>query len=160
MRELRIRAPGDLRWYTSVMALPGLEHILGCLWTATAGGPYDLVPDACIDLVWVMTGEIILCGPETTGWSFELPHGTAATGARFRPGAAPAVLGVSARTWINARTPLRNVLDESTERALRDQLLVAPDLDGQRVVLEQFVADLVGRAPRRCAVDLQLATEN
>ena len=46
------------------------------------------MPDGCVDVVWLDSGEAWVCGPETAAWSFSLPRGVQAAGVRFRPGAA------------------------------------------------------------------------
>jgi AraC-like DNA-binding protein len=57
-------------------------------------GAHDLVPDACVDVVWVSDGSVWICGPETRGWTFQVPGGSEAVGIRFRPGHAGAAFRV------------------------------------------------------------------
>ena len=87
-----------------------LRPVLACWYTASSDGPHRLVPDACIDLVAVDDGSLWLCGPEKLGWDFELPRGLQATGVRFRPGAAPAILGVAASRLGSRRWRVADVL--------------------------------------------------
>lgn len=115
-----------MSWYSAVCALETLRHVLACSYTATSTPPRRLVPDACIDVVAISDGGLWVCGPERTGWDFELPHGWRSIGVRFRPGAAPAVLGVSAAMLADRRWRLRDVLGVDVERRLAVHLCVLP----------------------------------
>ena len=75
-------------WYEPVDAPTDLTGLLACSWTARPSGRHRLVPDGCVDLLALTSGALVLCGPETTAWTIELPIGTLAVGVRFRPGAA------------------------------------------------------------------------
>src|SRR4051812_41749705 len=97
-------------WYVPVPSPPELDHVLACSWTATPSGRHHLVPDACIELLWLSTGHIWVCGPETTAWDFELRADTVGAGVRFRPGVAPALFDVSADSIRDRRVALRDVL--------------------------------------------------
>ena len=128
-------------WYTPVASPPSLDRILACSWTAAPSGTHRLVPDACTDLLWISTGSIVLCGPETTAWDFALPAGTTSVGVRFRPGKGPHVFGVDASTIRDRRVPLSRLVDQAVAQRL-SQLL--QDLSGpaQRMhALEHFVAE-------------------
>ena len=83
-----------MAWYTPVDPPAPLSSVLACVWTARPVGRHLLVPDACCDLLWLSTGSMWLCGPDTHAFSFELAQGTEAVGVRFRPGYAGQVLGV------------------------------------------------------------------
>ncbi len=81
-------------WYEPHPTPADLSATLACSWTATPSGRHRLVPDACVELLWLTTGPVIVCGPETRAWTFELPKPTRAIGVRFRPGAAGPILGL------------------------------------------------------------------
>ncbi len=85
------------RWFEPVPPRPDLDRVLACSWSARPTGRHRLVLDACLDLLWLSTGELWLCGPETSAWTFPLPANVEAVGVRFRPGVAPALWDLDAR---------------------------------------------------------------
>ena len=129
-------------WYLERPPAPPLAGELACTWTADVGGePRDLIPDACIDLLWVGDGSLVLCGPETAGWTFALPPSTTAVGVRFRPGVAPGVLGLDASELLNRRVRLEQLWGDRTVRRLRGRIDDAATADARVAVLQ----DVVGR---------------
>ena len=106
------------------------------------------MPDGCVDLVSTSDGSLWLCGPERTGWDFELPDGASATGVRFRPGAASAVLGRSAAGLADTRWRLRTIVGGDAEDELRSDVAKVGRADTS-AALERFVAVLVGRMTPR-----------
>ncbi len=78
------------------------------VWTRTvqAGATtYRVLPDGCLDLIWV-DGALIVAGPDTTAQVGQNPAGTRYVGLRFPPGTGPAVLGVPAHELRDRRVPL------------------------------------------------------
>lgn len=74
-----------VQWPTDAPADLGDE--VACLWSAEMAAGERLVPDGCIDLVWIPEqGRLWVCGPERTSWTSPTPEGTTAVGARLRPG--------------------------------------------------------------------------
>lgn len=121
-------------WYSPTSPSPDLADTLVCGWTARTQGEHLLVPDACMDILWIRGVGIRVCGPETTAWSFALPPGTESVGVRFRPGAASHLLGTSAAEIRNIRVGLGDVLGSTWERKLTDRLDNAP-ADAERIAL-------------------------
>jgi methylphosphotriester-DNA--protein-cysteine methyltransferase len=76
----------------------GLEPLVACLWEGleTTDRPWRLVPDGCVDLIWVGGRELVVAGADTGPRVIDLPAGTRSLGVRLRPGAAGAVLGMPA----------------------------------------------------------------
>ncbi len=134
-----------MRWYVPVEPPGSLTPFVVCSWTATPTGSQLLVPDACIDVLWVSTGEMWVCGPELKAWRFELPAGTTAVGVRMRPGAAPSLFDFDASSIRNARQRLGVFVGADTERRLAARIEAAPTPDGRRAVVESYVADLASR---------------
>lgn len=120
-------------------------------------GKHHLVPDGCIDMLWINNGAIWVCGPETTAWDFELAAGSSAVGVRFLPGVGPALLGISAGTITDLRVPLRDAVGRDAEDQLRAAIEHAPDADHRRRVLERFVESLVARRAAESQRDLEFA---
>ena len=144
-------------WYVPVASPPTLDRYLACSWTAVPTGKHRLVPDGCIDMLWINNGAIWVCGPETAAWDFELPAGTSAVGVRFLPGVGPALLGVSAAMISDARVPLRDLMGSRVEDDLRSEIGSARDPDGRRRVLERFVEALAAQTADTCQHDLEFA---
>jgi methylphosphotriester-DNA--protein-cysteine methyltransferase len=76
----------------------GLEAVVACLWEHE---PADdraqrIVPDGCMDLIWVADRELVIAGPDTRPRSVQLQARARSSGIRLRPGAAGAVLGLPA----------------------------------------------------------------
>lgn len=97
--------------------------LVACTWeqvTAT-GHQQRVVPDACVDLIW--SGErLIIAGPDTKARVVALAPGSRLVGARVRPGAAGAVLGVPASELRNASLDAADVLGRDVAAALLEHL--------------------------------------
>jgi AraC-like DNA-binding protein len=125
-----------------------LAPLVECLWRQTAGEDrvQRVVPDGCVDLIWVTDGAGVraqVAGPDT-GVHFEtMPAGTSIAGVRFRPGVAAAVLGLPLHALRDERAPLPEVwgptAGELTERVLTAE---RPEAAAARVVV-----DRLGRRP-------------
>jgi AraC-like DNA-binding protein len=124
-------------WYVE---RPSVGGPLQCTWTASVGGAERrLIPDACLDLLWIDTGRLVLCGPETTAWTFALPPGVTAVGVRFRPGAAGSVLGVDVSELREVRVPVADLWGDGPARRLSEQLADAASPSARVTLLEDVV---------------------
>lgn len=85
-----------MTWYQPAAVAKDLSDDLVTSWVVRTEGGHRLIPDGCVDVLWVGNGTAWVCGPETAAWSVSLPPGTPAVGVRFRPGRAGSVLGVDA----------------------------------------------------------------
>jgi hypothetical protein len=117
---------------------------LHCSWTRVTGGSGTVLPDGCLDLMWV-GGELVVAGPDTVASRSEVPGGVEIAAVRFRTGAAPAVLGLPASQLRDRRVPLGELwagagplarrVDDATDRvavledAVRRRLADAPAPD-------------------------------
>ncbi|MUL41695.1 AraC family transcriptional regulator [Streptomonospora sp. PA3] len=136
-----------MTWYTPAPAAPDLAGDLVLRWTARIEGRHRLVPDGCVDLLWIDNGRLVVCGPETTGWTFSLPPGSAAVGVRFRPGRVGPVLDMDVADARERRVPVEDVLGPAAQRGLLDRLEEART-DRERVaVLEDLVRRRRQEAP-------------
>jgi AraC-like DNA-binding protein len=97
------------------------------VWTNTPSGtdPSRILPDGCMDLMW-NEGRLIVAGPDTRahvtgggtgGWA----------GVRFRPGTAPALLGVPAHELRDRRVSLSDLRPASEVRHLTARVNAAAD---------------------------------
>jgi AraC-like DNA-binding protein len=119
---------------------PGLG--LACVWTRTsaAAGAQLVVPDGCMDIIWSADG-VQVAGPDTRGRAARLPAGARLVAVRFRPGAAPHVLG-------------------SPAEALRDRMVDLTELwgaEGRRVADEAAAGDPAAVLQRAVAGRLRRA---
>lgn len=134
-------------WYRPVAAPRHLDRWVACSWTATPSGPHRLVPDGCIDLLWLSNGRLVLCGPESRGWLFELPAGTTAVGIRFRPGVAPRLFDFDASSIHNQQVPFTRLAGHELATELADRLDAAPDDEARRQRLETWFAGHIESNP-------------
>jgi AraC-like DNA-binding protein len=111
--------------------MPYLEHahpspLLACTWERIASGQAQrIVPDACVDLIW--NGEdLIVAGPDTGPRLVTLPAGAEVYGARLRPGAAGAVLGLPASELRDVTVTAAEVLGHEAVDPLLESLATDP----------------------------------
>ena len=79
--------------------------------SATAGSahPHRVLPDACVDIVWIGAAPPVVAGPATRAVIVELPPRTTVVGVRFHPGTAPALLGLPAVELLDREVPLDEI---------------------------------------------------
>jgi AraC-like DNA-binding protein len=143
-----------MRWFAPSGPSPDLGSVLACRWSATSAGRHELIPDGSIELLWIEGGGTWLCGPDTHGWGFDLPAGTAMSGVRFRPGAGATVVGLDACEVRDLRVPLADVVGARSERILSERLADA-DGPGERLTLfEDLVRRRVADPPADPTADL------
>ena len=125
-------------WFRPELPAADLRTAVECTWDAAVQGRHDLVPDGSVELLWIDGRGVWVCGPDTTGWSFDLPAGTRTTGIRFRPGAGGLALGFAARELVDRRARLADVLSDTAERRIGDELASAGNAAARRRALERF----------------------
>ncbi|MEA2143043.1 MAG: hypothetical protein QOI64_1473, partial [Solirubrobacteraceae bacterium] len=104
--------------YREHRAPPALAPWLACTWERRDGGgdPVRVLPDGCIDIVWTQGAGTHVVGPNTTAFLVALDAGVHVVGARMRPGAAPALLGVDAAPLRDGRRSLADVWQDHGRR--------------------------------------------
>jgi len=90
---------------------PALAGRVLCLWSQVIGdGTVELrhrvLPDGCIDIVWIGDAPAVVAGPATGPVVVPLAPRTTVVGIRLRPGVASGLLGPSASELLNRDTPL------------------------------------------------------
>jgi len=105
-----------------------------------------VVPDGCIDIVWVRGRPPGVAGPATLPVLANLPVDALVLGLRFRPGHAPAYLGAPADALLNSDVPLRELWADAADR-LADALEAAPSLTDALRVLEEAVVQQRKESP-------------
>jgi hypothetical protein len=87
---------------------------VACFWTRSTGelsteDPPRVLPDGCIDVVWIGDTAPRVAGPATRGVIPTLPPRSTIVGVRFRPGMASSLLGIPASELLDAVVPLEDV---------------------------------------------------
>lgn len=96
------------------------------LWTRTgSGGPYRVLPDGCMDLIW-HDGTLLVAGPDTLAHVATERPGSTWTGLRFAPGVGPALLGAPAREVRDLRVPLDDLWPGARARRLAARAEAGP----------------------------------
>lgn len=110
------------------------------VWSRSAderrGRTTRVLPDGCMDLIWLGDAGLVVAGPDTQAHMVPGPTG-AYTGLRFAPGWGPAVFGIPASELRDRREPLAVVDGARDARALAERIAEAPD---RALVLEDFAA--------------------
>jgi AraC-like DNA-binding protein len=133
--------------YREIAPTGPLSRHLVCLWTAqvgAAGVEQPVLPDACVDVLWVGEGDPVVAGPATRAATATVPAGTRVVGARFRPGWAAPALGVSAAELLDRHVPLRDVcaaLARRASTAVADAGPLAARLERAAGILARHLAD-------------------
>jgi AraC-like DNA-binding protein len=128
-----------MAWFQPYRTSADLVDVLECRYVACSAGHHDLLPDGAMDLVWTQGGGVVLCGPDTTAWSFDMEPGREMAGVRFRPGAAGAVFAVGADELTDRRVPLADLLGARSERVLKERLESAPGAGDRMGAIEDVV---------------------
>ncbi len=127
------------------------------LWTAPVDGTESrILPDGCMDLIWVDDGTLMVAGPDTEAFLYRGRAGTSLTGLRFAPGFGPTVFGIPAHALVNAHVdldaiwPARDV-DELVDRldgagrpgaVLEDVVLEIARHDKEQILVDEIVAEV------------------
>jgi methylphosphotriester-DNA--protein-cysteine methyltransferase len=127
--------------YREYRAPAGLEAVVACLWEDEPAEDCArrLVPDGCVDLIWLAERELVIAGPDTAFRTVDLPAQARSSGIRLRPGAAGAVLGLPANELRDQEVDATLVWGQDAAR-LREA--VADAVPGRRL---ELLADAVAR---------------
>lgn len=124
-------------------------HFL-CFWTQLIVGSgeyaHSVLPDCCIDIVFINDELPIVVGPWTDPFITRFSAGARITGVRLRPGYAPCVLGVPASELLNRSIPLTVLWDrrrtEPFARVRQERCLTT-----RRLVLSAVLSGSFASAP-------------
>lgn len=97
-----------------------------------------VVPDGAMDLMWFQD-QVVVAGPDTLAMAFDRAPNEETWGLRFGPGAAHALLDVSAHELANQRVKLSDVVGSTAA----SQAAFTDDVAGD---LERIVVELCRRA--------------
>jgi AraC-like DNA-binding protein len=104
---------------------------------------HRIVPDACVDIVWVRGDRLVVAGPATGPVLAPLPPGAEALGVRFRVGAAGGALGLPARELLD-RTVALDELWGPAAAELAERMDAAPS---HAAALAELTATVGRRLP-------------
>lgn len=105
--------------YRELPPPPELAPHVACLWTRDAADhPVErrVLPDACVDVVWMGGSRLFVAGPATCPVLADVPSAAPVLGVRFRVGAAGAALGVPAAELLDLQVPLSGLWGRVAER--------------------------------------------
>ena len=131
--------------YRELAPPPALAPYVACLWVQEIGDGdevYDqpVLPDASIDLI-SGGGNVVVAGPATRPFTASIAPGSLTVAIRFRPGAAPPVLGVTAAELRDQKVTVGELWGAAGETiAVR-----TTDADAWNKRLAVLVDGLVGR---------------
>lgn len=88
-----------------------LAALVACVWESEADEEqtHVVVPDGCVDVIWLGTRRLVVAGADTGPRHAHLQAGARLSGIRLRPGAAGAVLGLPAAEVCDQDVPLGDV---------------------------------------------------
>lgn len=129
---------------------PELAALVRCVWRADwAPGPAPLsnrvLPDGCVDVVWKRGQMPAVAGPDTGPQAVAVDRPATFVGIRFRPGAAPVVLGPPADELLDQRVALDAIWPQRTVQELSDRLDASADPETASNVLIDAVTERVHR---------------
>jgi AraC-like DNA-binding protein len=128
---------------------PLVSHFL-CIWSQTitgSEGAYEhrVLPDGCIDIVFINDGPPTVVGPWTVSFVARLGVGTSITGARLHPGRAPSVLGMPASELLNQTIPIAAV-NGALQHMRGEKVIEQPNAPNRRSALAQALAVSIGHS--------------
>lgn len=130
--------------YRELLPPAHLAPYVACLWTRSTGAAEAdlqsrILPDGCIDLIWIGERPPAIAGPATTAVQAMLPAWSTLVGVRLRPGAAPNVLGLPSSELLDAEVPLRDVWGRQMPD-LAAHIAELPDVAVKLAAVEAIVA--------------------
>ncbi len=133
-----------------------LRDLLACRWEQHVAPAREqrVVPDGCVDVVWVAGRELIVAGPATAAMMARLPAGSTTVGLRFATGAAAGPLGLPLTELRDGRAPLSDLWGAAAVAPLEAALAEAGSATAQLDLLEQalLARRAVAAAPDRLAL--------
>jgi len=141
-----------LNQYTERPPVPALRGVVACTWTRVTtpsaedeSVDVDVVPDACMDIMWRSDGVLSVAGPDTAPYHVQHKGQAEYVGIRFVPGAAPALLGVAACELRDQRVDLADVWGKSAVESIADDLAAAPG--EAELILQRALVQRLPNAP-------------
>lgn len=122
-----------------------LQAAIACTWETQAPEPRTqlIIPDGCVDLIWMGQQELVLAGADTGPRAVAVPAGARSAGIRLRPGASGSFL----------RMPASEIRDQlvPVHRAPARVSVLAAELGLSERQLQRRVLAAVGYGPKTLA---------
>lgn len=129
--------------YQELAAGAELADRVECLWyRIEEAGDQLIVPDGCLDLIWLDDQQLVLVGADSGARSITMAPGVRTCGIRFRPGAAGSIMRRSAGEVVDQQVPANWVWPGSAARLAANLAAASPD--EQLTQLKSFVATRPG----------------
>jgi AraC-like DNA-binding protein len=148
--------------YRELAPPPTLVTHLLCTWTASISDGrmaylHRVLPDGCVDMVWVDDTAPVVAGPATQAFIACHPPRSLIVGVRCRPGLAASLLGIPATELLNQEVPLREVCARLAAR-LSSPVAEQPSVTGKLAAVEAaLITHLVGVGPTDSLVTAGIA---
>jgi AraC-like DNA-binding protein len=117
---------------------PALADDIACIWSGAATNGMRILPDGCIDIVWIGDEALTVAGPDTAANVVGLAEGTLTVGVRFRTGRAPGFLGVRADELTNSAVVLADLWGHDAT-FISEQLAAASTVEAKEAILEEAI---------------------
>ena len=108
----------------------------------TSAEPLRILPDGCLDLIW-LSDRLVVAGPDTTAQLSTGRPGARLAGVRFAPGVGPRALGVPADELRDRQVDLSDVWPAARVRRLTGRVAGSASAG---TVLEEIAAEALRRA--------------
>ncbi|MBA2772574.1 MAG: AraC family transcriptional regulator [Nocardioidaceae bacterium] len=131
--------------YREYPVRPGVADArIACTWEQrpAADSLQLIVPDGCVDLIWLADRELVIAGPDTGPREVWLPAALWSLGVRFRPGAAGGFLGIPASEVRDQQVFADAILGGSEYQLIED--LADGESSRRRAILVEWA---LGRTP-------------
>ncbi len=136
-----------------------LRSAVACLWERAVDGAHvqRVVPDGCLDLIWLSERELVIAGPDTGPRQVALAPAARSSAIRLRPGAAGAFLGIPASEIRDQHRPAAAVIGDAAARRLEETLAGATPSERLNVLAEFVDSRAVAPDPLTSAAAAALA---
>ncbi|HEX7094918.1 MAG TPA: DUF6597 domain-containing transcriptional factor [Acidimicrobiales bacterium] len=108
--------------YHELAPPPAMRGVVACSWHRQPDddGPFVVLPDGCVDLVWRSDGRVFVAGPDRGPHVHVHPPASSFDGVRLLPGRAASVLGVAAHELVDSLVDLRDLWADRADRLVED----------------------------------------
>lgn len=124
---------GETWTYREHPPSPALASLVDCTWESlpTETHRQTIVPDGCVDLIWLSERQLVVAGADTGARMVTLPPGRRTSGIRLLPGAAGAVLGLPASALRDQQVDLEDLWGTAGARVPNvDRVRLLSNADG------------------------------
>ncbi len=136
--------------YREISPSPSLARYLSCIWVRSTEDrpvpPSHVVPDGCIDIVWIGNAPATVVGPALRPFLASLPSRSTIVGVRFRPGMAPPILAAPANELLDREVLLEDLWGREA-RYLTERLGDHETLATKLTTMERVMASRLALAP-------------